>query len=81
MKNKMYSDYDNECIVYLTLQIYTSLLKDKWLYIDLYYEVIKEIYEDYKKYDNNNTSLLNSINTYIDEHKDFIMEKMSKVFE
>lgn len=67
-------DYDCECIFYLGIQISKTFnLEKKWLLIDEYYNGIKTIYEDYKKYDNNGKSLLDSINDYIDEHITYII--------
>lgn len=75
-------DYDCECIFYLGLQIEKMLsLGEKWLLIDEYYNAIKEIYEDYKKYDNKNKSLLDSINDYIYDNRTFIGEKIEKSFD
>lgn len=75
-------DYDCECIFYLGLQIEKMLsLGEKWLLIDEYYNAIKEIYEDYKKYDNKNKSLLDSINDYIYDNRAFIGEKIEKSFD
>ena len=73
----MIKDYDCECIFYLGIQIIKYLeLEDKCLYIDEYYDTIKEIYNDYKNYDNNNKSLLDSVNDYIDEKIDEIGKKV-----
>lgn len=67
-------DYDCECIFYLGIQISKAFdLGKKWLLIDEYYNGIKTIYEDYKKYDNNGKSLLDSINDYIDERITYII--------
>lgn len=81
-----YNNYDVECIVYLALQIenITSEIHDKMLkgfYIDEYYKRIEEIYEDYKQYDNTNTSLLGSINKYINNRQEYIVEKLNGIFE
>lgn len=68
------NNYDCECIFYLGIQISkTFSLEKKWLLIDEYYNEIKEIYEDYKKYDNKNKSLLDSINDYIDDNTTYII--------
>lgn len=67
-------DYDCECIFYLGIQISKAFdLEKKWLLIDEYYNGIKTIYEDYKKYDNKNKSLLDSINDYIDDNTTYII--------
>ena len=79
---KTYTEYDNECMIYLALQIIKYLnLDDKWLFIDIYYNKIKEVYNDYKNYDNENVSLLDSINNYIVNNKDKILDKIEKAFE
>lgn len=68
------TDYDCECIFYLGIQISKTFnLEKKFLLIDEYYSSIKLIYEDYKKYDNKNKSLLDSINDYIDDHTIYII--------
>lgn len=68
------TNYDCECIFYLGIQISKTFnLEKKFLLIDEYYSGIKLIYEDYKKYDNKNKSLLDSINDYIDEHITYII--------
>lgn len=82
MEEKFYTKYDNECIFYLGLQILKSLLlEEKWLYIDTYYEEIIKIYEDYKKEDSAEMSLLDSINTFIDKHKREIKNRIERAFE
>lgn len=69
------TDYDCECIFYLGIQISKTFnLEKKFLLIDEYYSSIKLIYEDYKKYDNKNKSLLDSINDYIDDHTIYIID-------
>jgi len=79
---KKYTEYDNECITYIALQIAkSSYYKDSWCYINIYYEIVKELYEDYKKHDNNNKSLLDSINDYLNEHEEEIKEKLEYAFE
>lgn len=77
----MYNDYDLICILYLGMEINEILLKDKHLYIDLYYDKIKVIYNDYKKYDNNNKSLLNSILDYINDNKIQILDTIKNCYE
>ena len=45
-------DYKSECIFYLGMEIMKALLlEEQHMYIDVYYNTINEIYEDYKKYD------------------------------
>lgn len=74
-------DYKNECIFYLGLEIIKTLSLDGlFMDIDVYYDVVKEIYEDYKKHDNNKKSLLTSIHDYINENKQEIWNKVSKAF-
>lgn len=77
------NNYDCECIFYLGLQVQKTLEeKNKvWLYIDNYYDSINIIYEDYKKYDNTNKSLLDSINDYIDNNINFILETLKGSYE
>lgn len=80
--NLVMTAYDNECIVYLALEILKYLeLEKEHVYIDVYYQTIVEIYEDYKLHDNTNVSLLDSINNYIESNKDKIMERLNDSFE
>lgn len=57
------------------------LLEENLLYIDVYFDKIKEIYQDYKKYDNKNKSLLDSICIYINDNESKIIEKIKDCFE
>ena len=76
------NNYKSECIFYLGIEIMKMLmLEENHLYIDLYYETIKEIYEDYKQYDNNNKSLLDSIHDYINNNEKKILNKVGKCFD
>lgn len=75
-------NYDCECIFYLGIEIIKMLLLEgQFMYIDLYYVKVKEIYEDYKKYDNNNKSLLDSIHDYINANEQNILQQLKGVFE
>ena len=81
-KEKVYSVYDCECIMYLSIEIPKMLLlEERGLYIDLYYNTILEIYEDYKKYDDNSKSLLDSIHAYVDSKEKYILDKVKKCFQ
>lgn len=76
------SEYDCECIFYLGIQISKTFeLEKKWLLIDEYYNGIKIIYEDYKKYDNENKSLLDSVDDYIREHTTYIIGVIKNAVE
>ena len=76
------TDYDCECVFYLGIQISKTFgLEKKWLLLDEYYNGIKIIYEDYKKYDDKNKSLLDSINDYIDDHTIFIISVIKNSVE
>lgn len=71
--------YDNKCIFYLGLEIIKLLgLDNNFLYIDDYYYIVTAIYNDYKQYDNTSKSLLESINDYILDNKDYIADKIKK---
>lgn len=73
----MYNDYDLQCIFYLGIEIRKMLLlEEQFLYIDIYFDKIKEIYQDYKKHDNKNRCLLDSIHDYINENESKIIEKI-----
>ena len=79
---KVYSVYDCECIIYLAIEIPKMLmLEEQHLYIDMYHDTILSIYEDYKKYDNKNKSLLESIHNYIDKKEKEILDKVSKCYD
>lgn len=82
MEEKVYTKYDNVCIVYLSLEILKALLlEEHFMYIDIYYDEILNIYEDYKKEDNSNKSLLDSIHDYINNHEQDILNRINKAFE
>lgn len=75
-------EYKSVCIFYLGMEIMKALLLEgQHMYIDVYYETIKEIYEDYKKYDNNKKSLLDSIHDYINKNEQNILKQVSKAFK
>lgn len=82
MEEKFYTKYDNVCIFYLSLEILKYLeLEKEHVYIDVYYDVITNIYEDYKLHDDANVSLLDSVNNYIESNKDMILEKLNGAFD
>lgn len=75
-------EYKSVCIFYLGMEIMKALLLEgQHMYIDVYYETINEIYEDYKKYDNNKKSLLDSIHDYINKNEQNILKQVSKAFK
>ena len=75
-------DYKSECLFYLGMEIMKALFfEEQYMYIDVYYDTINEIYEDYKKYDNKNKSLLDSIHDYINKNEQNILKQVSKAFE
>lgn len=75
-------EYKSVCIFYLGIEIMKALLLEgQHMYIDVYYETIKEIYEDYKKYDNNKKSLLDSIHDYINKNEQNILKQVLKAFD
>lgn len=81
MEDKVYTRYDNECIFILGIEIIKMLLlEEQSLYIDAYYKYILDIYEDYKKYDNNKVSLLESIHNYINKNEQKILNIVSRAF-
>lgn len=82
MEEKVYTRYDVDCMMYLTLEILKILdLEKEPIYIDLYCDVIPKIYEDYKQYDDPNKSLLDSINNYIYNNIERIREEIKKAFD
>lgn len=73
----MLKDYACECIFYLGIEVIKLLkLEDECLYIDEYYIQIKNIYEDYKNYDDNDKALLDSIHSYIKNKHDEIKKRI-----
>lgn len=82
MQEKIYTAYDNECMLYLALEILKALLlEEQFMYIDLYYKAITEIYEDYKLEDDCNVPLLDSIHNYINAHEQEILNKIRDAFD
>ena len=82
METKIYSEYDNECIVYLALEILKCLLlEEQFMYIDLYYKEVVKIYEDYKKEDDTGVPLLDSIHNFIDNHEQEILNRIKNAFD
>lgn len=78
MKNN-YTDYDMECIFYLGIEIRKMLLlEDCHLYIDEYYNVVKDIYKRYKNHDDKNVSLLDSIHNFINEFEIAILNQIKE---
>lgn len=80
-RDKVYTSYDVECMIFLSLQIMKHLDLDKQLhnfFIDLYHEEIVKIYEDYKKHDDMNNSLLDSINNYIIDNEETLKNRIKK---
>ena len=80
-KEKEYTDYDLEVMLYLALEIKELLYNEKHFFIDIYCEEIKNIYEDYKKHDDVNMTLLDSINKYIKENEKSIKERFKDAFD
>lgn len=72
---------NNEYVFYLSMILYENYLKDDNVLLDLYYDRIIKIYNDYLNYDNKNKSLLESINDYIEIRKDFILELLNESIE
>jgi len=74
--------YDNETMVYLALMLFRETFKnDEYLYIDVFYEEIKKIYEQFILEDNSNLSLLDSIYEFIDNHKEELTTRLKKANE
>lgn len=73
-------EYENEVKFYMGLQIaQLEEFKDKMILIDNYYEELNILVKDYiEDYDNKNKSLLDSINDYINDNYDFIIEYCTK---
>lgn len=60
---------------YLIILIYERFMKDnKGIYVDLFYEEFKELYEDFKAYDNEHTNrgLFESVTYYLNDNEEFI---------
>ena len=76
-------EYKNEVMFYLSHNIMREFLSNNdYVLIDIFYEVMQEITEDYlKNYDNANKSLLDSINDYIILREKYIKENLQKIYE
>lgn len=76
-----YDGYDLKCIIYLSCIILKELEKtNDFIYIDAYYDEILKIYEDYKKVDNYNKSLLDSIDDFLNNNMEAIKSRLDNVF-
>ena len=76
-KDLIYTEYDNTCMIYLSVSILRKFeLEKKWLYMDAYCNAIKDIYKDFRKSDNIDLSLLDSIEEYIDANEFDLREKI-----
>jgi len=71
------NNYIYEVQFYLTMILYDRYLKEETILLDVYKKVIRYIYNDYINYDNNNKSLIDSINDYIELRKDFVLENLN----
>lgn len=69
-----------ELIFYLGIAI-RQMNSDKFVVIDEFYNEIRELAIDFKKGDNYNMSLLDSVNYYIDNNKEKINKIVDKCFE
>lgn len=79
--NNMSNSYIMELRFYLSIILYDKYLRDDIILLDLYYDSINKIMADYLKHDNNNKALIESINDYIEERKDFILETLNECIE
>lgn len=77
----MNNSYIYEVQFYLGIILFDKYLKEDQILLDNYKNAIRYIYNDYANYDNNNKSLLESINDYIEIRKDFILENLNKCID
>ncbi len=77
----MNNSYIYEVQFYLAIMLYDRYLKDDGILLDKYKNIIRYIYNDYIKHDNNKKSLMDSINDYIEERKDFILENLNECID
>lgn len=75
------NNYIYEVKFYLSIMLYDRYLKDDCILLDKYNDIIRYIYNDYIKYDNNKKALIESINDYIELRKDFILELLNECIE
>lgn len=68
-------------IFYLGILIYDRFLTSRFIFVDIYYEKICEIYFDYLNYDDKNRSLLDSVNKYINDREDYIKDMIKECVE
>lgn len=64
---------ETEYMMYLAIEIKECLLKDKMLYLDNYHTALIDIYKSFKAYDDNSCGLLEMVDSFIDDKKDFIL--------
>ena len=77
----MNNSYIYEVQFYLGIILFEKYLKEEQILLDNYKNAIRYIYNDYANYDNNNKSLLESINDYIEIRKDFILENLNECID
>lgn len=70
--------YYMECLFYLSTEIYSMYLKSDAILIDIYYEKMCEITDEYLNHDNRNKSLLESVLDFINDEKDYILERINE---
>lgn len=71
-------EYYQECLFYLTIEIYNRYLKEDHIMIDLLYDKMCEITYKYLDQDDENKSLLDSVQEFIENEKDFILENINE---
>ena len=68
-------------IFYLGILIYDRFLTSRFIFVDIYYEKIGEIYFDYLNYDDKNMCLIDSVNKYINNREDYIKDMIKECVE
>ncbi len=68
------NSYIYEVQFYLSMILEKKYLHDKDILLDIYMRNIRYIYNDYITYDNTKKSLTESIEDYIKERKEFVLD-------
>lgn len=72
------NSYIYEVQFYLSMILEKRFLHDKNILLDIYMRNIRYIYNDYIAYDNNKKPLIESIEDYIKERKEFILDLLKE---
>ena len=78
----MSREYREEVIVYMTMMFYDEFLKNKFIVLDEYYNIIRDITDEYlAHYDNKNKALASSIEDYFREQRPILLDLVDNCTE